>query len=111
MIIVIPDLVLQKDEINITGIYRATIGEVLKLKCVAFGSRPAVDLQWKIGSMINISYTKTVGKQNKFREATRDFESTLRLPVKKSVIVTCYTSGMTNFHRMETELFVEIEGN
>lgn len=109
-IFVLPDLVLQKDEGNITGIYKATVGDVLELKCVAFGSRPAVDLQWKIGSKINMTYTKTVVKQNKFRQSTQNFESTLRLPVKKSVIVTCYSSGMTNLHRMETELFIEIEG-
>ncbi|KAJ8042655.1 Ephrin type-B receptor 1 [Holothuria leucospilota] len=106
---VIPDLVLQKDEDNITGIYKASVGDILELKCVAFGSRPAVDLQWKTGNQNNINYTKTVGKQNKFQESTQNFESTLRLVVEKSVIVTCYSSGMTHFPQMEAALFVEID--
>ncbi|KAJ8042679.1 Tyrosine-protein kinase transmembrane receptor Ror [Holothuria leucospilota] len=110
-VVVVPTLVFQMDGKNISDKYKAYIGEILILKCLAFGSRPPVELRWKKENGNNLTYSDTTMIPNEFISSTYNNEIQIKLMAKESVAMTCYSNGPMKSHqshRLEATIFIEV---
>ncbi|PIK42803.1 putative tyrosine kinase receptor Cad96Ca [Apostichopus japonicus] len=85
----IPDVKIQINNINISGEIMTYHGEVVVLKCVAFGSRPEARLLWKSGSIDQYIDTGTLNKPNVHNPILLDYESHLNVTVKGRIHISC----------------------
>ena len=97
------------NNINMSGELNVYEGEVVTLRCVAFGSRPEVKLFWKSGSIDKYIDTGTTTKSNIHHPILLDYESQLNVSVKANIQISC-TSNITSSLLQSATLNIEIHG-
>lgn len=85
-------------------------GEVVVLKCVAFGSRPEARLLWKSGSIDQYIDTGTLNKPNVHNPILLDYESHLNVTVKGRIHISCSSNLSSSSLMQHATLDIKING-